>query len=370
MNVLSLFDGMSCGRSAVERAGFEVTNYFASEIDRYAISVAQYNYPDTIQLGDVQNWREWNLPKIDLLLAGSPCQGFSLAGKGLNFEDPRSKLFFEFYEILMTYSPKYFLLENVPMKKMWEDVITDHVGVDPIEINSALVSAQNRRRLYWTDIPNVEQPADREIYLRDILLEDAVEPVLSNVYHGFGENKTRIHYDKSVTIRPSTGGGHVASVARKPSYWGVAQRGRYEHDGSTSQRYELSQEEKANALTTVQKDSLYLSEAELDYMSRRVNDGRDHWDFGHHSDVENSKSSAVVANFFKGVPYNVLKEAGIVRKFHPVECERLQTVPDNYTQFGRVGYEIENISNTQRYRMLGNGWTVEVIAHILREMDI
>ena len=147
MNVLSLFDGVSCGQIALERAGIKVDNYYASEIDKHAITVTQNNYPNTIQLGDVQKWHEWELPKIDLLIGGSPCQGFSFAGKQLNFNDPRSKLFFEFVDVLKYYKPKYFLFENVKMKQEYQDVITEHLGVEPIEINSSLVSAQNRIRL-------------------------------------------------------------------------------------------------------------------------------------------------------------------------------------------------------------------------------
>ena len=141
MKVLSLFDGISCGQVALERAGIKVDNYFASEIDKYAIKVTQKNYPNTIQLGDVCNIKGNELPKIDLLIGGSPCQGFSFAGKQLNFNDPRSELFFEFVRILKEVKPKYFLLENVKMKKEYQNVISKHLGVEPIEINSALVSA-------------------------------------------------------------------------------------------------------------------------------------------------------------------------------------------------------------------------------------
>ena len=171
VNVLSLFDGMSCGRLALERAGFPVTNYFASEIDKYAIQVAKANFPDTVHLGDVtkiqthdgrlfvhdEQWQTFNKGaykrKIDLLIGGSPCQGFSFAGKQLNFDDPRSKLFFEFVRLLKALKPKYFLLENVNMKKEYQDVISDLLGCKPVDINSNRVSAQNRRRLYWTNIP-------------------------------------------------------------------------------------------------------------------------------------------------------------------------------------------------------------------------
>src|SRR5574344_2950107 len=167
MNVLSLFDGISCGQLALQKAGIRVDKYFASEIDKYAIKVTQENFPDTVQLGDVTQWRTWELPKIDLLIGGSPCQGFSFAGKQLNFSDPRSKLFFEYVKVLQKTKPKYFLLENVKMKQECQDVISRYLGVEPIEINSSLVSAQNRKRLYWTNIPNVTQPEDKCILLLD-----------------------------------------------------------------------------------------------------------------------------------------------------------------------------------------------------------
>ena len=162
MNVLSLFDGMSCGRIALDRARIPYKFYIASEIDRWAIQIARKNYPDTIHLGNVLNVDVEDLPKIDLLIGGSPCQGFSFAGKQLNFDDPRSELFFEFVRLFKECNPKYFLLENVPMKKEYVDIITGYLGVEPIIINSALVSAQNRKRLYWTNIP-VEQPEDKNI---------------------------------------------------------------------------------------------------------------------------------------------------------------------------------------------------------------
>ena len=169
MNVLSLFDGMSCGQIALDQLGIKVDNYFAAEIDKFAIQVAEKNYPNTIHLGDVKQIRGDVLPQIDLLIGGSPCQGFSFAGKQLNFDDPRSALFFEFVRLLDETKPKYFLLENVRMKQEYQDVITEYLGVKPILINSALVSAQNRNRLYWTNIPNITQPEDRGLLLRDVL---------------------------------------------------------------------------------------------------------------------------------------------------------------------------------------------------------
>lgn len=166
MNVLSIFDGMSCGRIALERAGIKVDNYYASEIDKYAIQIAKKNYPDIIHIGDVTKVKANDLPKIDLLIGGSPCQGFSFAGKQLNFEDERSKLFFEFVRLLEECKPKYFLLENVKMKKEYQDIISSYLGVEPIKINSSLVSAQNRERLYWTNIPNIRQPEDKGIFIK------------------------------------------------------------------------------------------------------------------------------------------------------------------------------------------------------------
>ena len=321
MNVLSLFDGISCGQVALERAGIKVDKYYASEIDKHAISITQKNYPKTEQTGDVTKVKGNKYKGVDLLMGGSPCQGFSFAGKQLNFTDPRSRLFFEFVRILDEAQPRYFLLENVKMKQEYQNIISKYLGVEPIEINSSLVSAQNRKRLYWTNIPGVCMPEDKGVLLKDIVLSDVVPVALHNLYGGFKEKTVRVFENKSPTIRTAAGGGHI------PSF--------------------------------VKKDLLYSQKA-LDYMDRKVKDGRTHWDFKHYSDVRNDKSATVVANFFKGVPYNVFKDWDCIRKFSPIECERLQTLPDNYT---------EGVSNTQRYKAVGNGWTVDVIAHILRGIN-
>lgn len=161
MNVLSLFDGISCGRVALERAGIQVDKYYASEIDKHAMFVSNNNYPDTIQLGDITKIN--SLENIDLLIGGSPCQGFSLAGKQLAFDDPRSKLYFEYERLLEETNPKYWLLENVRMKQEHEDVISSRLGVKPIKINSNKVSAQNRERLYWTNIPVTKDIPNKNI---------------------------------------------------------------------------------------------------------------------------------------------------------------------------------------------------------------
>ena len=271
MNVLSLFDGLSGGMIALERASIKVDNYFASEIDKYAIKISQHNYPNIVQLGDVTEWREWELPEIDLILAGSPCQGFSFAGKQLNFDDPRSKLFFEFADILEHYKPKYFMLENVKMKKESEQVITERLGVEPIEINSALVSAQNRKRLYWTNIPNIKQPEDKVIFINDFISD-----------------------------------GHLAAI-----------RGRYLDDKKTAQFIEYRKDKKTNTLTTVKKDNVVAEK----YIEGKV--------------------------LASNVKYRYLSAE---------EYEILQNLPIGYTSC---------VPETQRYKAIGNGWTIDVIAHIL-----
>ena len=168
INVLSLFDGMSCGQIALNRLGIKVSKYYASEIDKAPMKVTQHNYPETIQVGDVTKVKGEDLPQIDLLIGGSPCQGFSFAGKKLNFEDPRSILFFEFARLLDECKPTYFLLENVKMKKEWQDVISDLLGVQPMRINSSKFTAAKRDRLYWTNIPNISEPIDKEISFDEI----------------------------------------------------------------------------------------------------------------------------------------------------------------------------------------------------------
>ena len=595
MNILSLFDGMSCGRLALDRLGIKVDKYYASEIDKYAIQVSSANYPDIIQIGDVCDVKGEDYPDIDLVLAGSPCQGFSFAGNQLAFDDPRSALFFEFVRILKEVKPKYFLLENVKMKKEFLDVISEQVGVEPILINSALVSAQNRLRYYWTNIPGVEQPEDRGIVLRDILetepdekydiSEAKVDRVLNakrgkgffynedsekigtviagyhkeptdgsyieqhkpvkhternrrhlkmpdekslcmtaTMYKGAGNNgmtlvpmkpikvgmaveevKVRKHevdleklqqllreakanvkktnkqiaeetdlpitkvehwfrtdssfaipsddiwfklkevldikddsfdaqimefiyrdgvYEstqrvyseegKSPTItasnkeqlievralteqrteeskrirkehRQRTGkdwsprGGkemvpredgkmntlttsltksHILEIERLPDgVKGGALRGRQvSDDDSWTQQLETRDDDKSNALTTVQKDSIVVSTKPNQINPSKKASGKQPYmqDRVFH---EEGKSHALTASFADRTNVGTSVDDLHWRKLTPLECERLQTVPDNYTN---------HVSNTQSYKMLGNGWTIEVIAHILK----
>lgn len=335
MNILSLFDGMSCGQIALKRAGVKIDNYFASEIDKYTIQITQKNYPNTIQLGDINNWREWNLPKIDLLMGGSPCQGFSNAGLGLNFDDPRSKLFFIFVDILNYCKDKNpnskWLLENVKMKKEWQDIISDILGIQPILINSALVSAQNRKRLYWTNILGITQPKDKHIYLKDIL-ENNSDINLNNIR------------SKSKTIRI---GGRKSPLNSKQEWDNIYVK-TIPHG---YMKENVVEREKYPSLVGQDPSTKYLiqvGEANIkghDIIKRIYSpDGK----------------SLALTNMQGGHRQPKISEDTITwRKLTSLECERLQTVPDNYT---------EGVSNTQRYKMLGNGWTVDVIAHVLNFM--
>ena len=274
-NVLSLFDGMSCGQIALNRAGISYDKYYACEIDKYAIQVTMSNYPDTIQLGSVTDLKASDLPKIDLLIGGSPCQGFSFAGKQLNFNDPRSKLFFEYVRLLKECKPKYFLLENVGMKRKHQDVISKFLDVGPIEINSSLVSAQNRPRIYWCNW-GVKQPKDKNILLKDI--KDAGIKLIDVL-----EN---LNFDKAPYVEN------------------------------------------------------YISSRPVNYKTEKF-----------------KTIMAGAGSRTRGI--GICNDDGWWRKLTPIECERLQTVPNNYTSC---------VSDSQRYRMLGNGWTVDVIVHIFNSM--
>lgn len=247
MNILSLFDGMSCGQIALNRLGVKVDKYYSSELDKYAIKVTQKNFPNTIQLGDVTKWREWDIDwsSIDLLQGGSPCQGFSFAGKQLAFNDPRSKLFFVYVDILnhiKQHNPNVkFLLENVRMKKEYLDVISEHLGVQPVLINSALVSAQNRHRYYWTNLGEIQQPEDKFIWLRHILQDEVDEKYYmspewhiwwsKNAIFQLQKKYSSIDADKAITM-----------TARQYASWNgnyVQRLGHYNNGGQGDRIYSI-----------------------------------------------------------------------------------------------------------------------------------
>lgn len=378
INVLSLFDWMSCGRIALERAGMKVWDYFASEIDKFAIQVAKKNYPDIEHVGDVQKvsyrpseiltWNIWTedikcIPtNIDILIWWSPCQWFSKAGKQLNFEDLRSKLFFEFVRILREVKPKYFLLENVRMKPEFERTITQYLDwVEPILINSSLVSAQNRERLYWigelqengkymtVDIP---QPEDKKIFLKDILQDQVdekyylsqklIEWFLSKQSEFKDRFKISSWDDKWACLTAKNQG---SAITQTYILW-AAQRWR-KKNWVISQELEINPSWKSNCITTVSKDSLVLFNTHPSWK-------------GQNGNVYDTSKKSPTLTTNKGEWVKILQDVWRIRKLTPIECERLQTVPDNYT---------DCVSNSQRYKMLWNGWTIDVIAHILSHLD-
>ena len=399
ITVLSLFDGMSCGQLALQKLGIKVKQYYAAEIDKHAIQVTQHNFPNTIQLGDVTKVFAKDLPKIDLLIGGSPCQGFSFAGKQLAFDDPRSKLFFEFVRLKNECNPTYFMLENVKMKKEFEIIISKYMGVAPIEINSALLSAQNRVRLYWTNIAAepyglfgdmqcmIPQPKDKGILLRDILqsnvadkyylTDKAIDRLNKAQLIGI---KAKVDPEKSGTITIKNQSGQlaidnsttliVASRGRNPENPKIRESGL-----ETEQHLEPRFDGKTNCITSVKKDNLVMqlnpsteSGGVQPYQQNRIYDIDGispalmaQMSCGTHAIMEKSPCLHGFEHGTNGQLNKQLAKGGLIRRLTEVECERLQTVPDNYTSI---------VSSTQRYRMLGNGWTVDVIAHILSFMAL
>lgn len=312
MKVLSLFDGIACGRLALERAGIKVDEYFASEVCDYSMKIATKNFPDIIEVGDIRDINGNNFKDIDLLIGGSPCQSFSFAGKqigmvtktkqdiinleqylklkesGFEFEG-YSYLFWEYARILKEIKPKYFLLENVKMAKKWEKIITEALGVEPILINSELVSAQSRERLYWTNIPNITQPQNKHIYIDDI--------IQNNIEHTYLP-RTRLDYNN----------------------------------------YDKSKVDK----------SIFKNTAITIGNSRR-------WG----NFVRNNGKAFTLRRI---EPNGILDENYNIRRYTPIECERLQTLPDNYTL-------IDGIKNSERFEAIGNGWTVDVISYIFKNLN-
>lgn len=343
MIVLSLFDGMSCGRLALERAGITVDKYYASEIDKHAIKVSSANWPENINLGSVTNWREWDIDwsKVDLILAGSPCQGFSFAGKQLAFNDPRSILYFEFERILKhirRYNPAVqFMLENVKMKKIHVDVITKRLNVEPVLIDSTLVSAQSRKRYYWANW-KINIPDDKGVWLLDILENLPSCPIGIAVR------------DKSRTLRVGSRNSPFDSRQQWDSpFYRMNKKGELKvsidkagcltggaHSGGNHSDMDILciNPKQDNGKRTYQQDRIYST-------------------YG--------KSPALTASL-NGRFYVGLDDA-IWRRYSITECERLQTVPDGYTQN-------KDVSASQCYKMLGNGWTVDVIVNNLSSMPI
>lgn len=351
-NILSLFDGISGAQIALERAGIEYDNYYASETDKYAISITQKHYPKTIQLGNVEFINGSELPDIWLLIGGSPCTSLSCAAgqKESGLEKGESGLFWEYIRILNEVKPEYFLLENVAsMKKADRETITKIMGVEPIMINSALVSAQQRKRLYWTNIKGIEQPEDKHIYLKDVLESGYTEkeksyPIVATINKGIArdyllKSQRQMVFNKPVRVDTIGKGGQAGRV--------------YSIDGKSVC---LS----ANGGGRGAKTGLY---AIYNHYNKSVNFNKS-YAVGSHSNVLTSKSGQCVITDMTNFN-NVSNDIGLrelkpyIRKLTPLECERLQTLPENYTK---------GISSRQRYKAIGNGFTIDVIVHILQSM--
>jgi DNA-cytosine methyltransferase len=363
VNVLSLFDGISCGQVALQRAGIPVTRYLASEIEKHPITITQHNWPATVQLGDVVAVRQMvqlgMLPAIDLLIGGSPCQGFSNAGRGAGFADPRSQLFFEYVRIKALLKPRWFLLENVKMKKADMDIISFWLEVEPAFINSADFSAQNRQRYYWTNIP-ISPWSDRGILLRDILQhlptdgkgETVRKRTRFNAPAGFpfirlntkGEMKSGI--DKAGCL---TAGGHSAG---NHSDMDII------HCDDFTRRYSVTEWER---LQTLPDDYTLVKRYKVNRTpSREVmwSDGKGNGSKGTCKNITDAdKSNCLTTINDRWNNAGLVQFEDFCRYLTPIEYERLQTLPDDYTQV---------VPDSARYKALGNGWTVDVIAHILK----
>lgn len=370
MRVYSPFDGISCGQVALKRNGIYPTTYIASEVDKYPIAVTQYNFPNTIQIGDINNVNPHSIKDIDLMIGGSPCQDVSFSGKGKGLiKGERSNLFFKWAEHLDIIKPKYFLLENVRMKQEYQDIISNTLGVKPIMIPSSLVSAQKRDRWYWTNIP-FDMPKDKHIFLQDIVEDGYVDRDKSfcldaNYFKGgnlktyFEKHRRQLVFDdhsciqvgeadikgydiikrvysrkgKAPTLTTMQGGhrepkvicGQMIGRKINPK---TNKRDDYNPNIKAEQRIELRGDEKSGALTTVQKDNLVVTDK--------------YW-----------------------------------RSLTPKECERLQTLDDDYTMFGdfedtkilnktKDDHFLKEVSKTQRYKMLGNAWCVDVVTEIFK----
>lgn len=453
MKVLSLFDGISACRLALTRSGINVDTYYTSEIDKYATQISKHHYPDAIRLGDVTKWEEWNIDwaSIDIVTGGSPCQGFSFAGKQLAFDDPRSKLFFvleDIFKHVLKHNPKaYFLLENVRMKKEFQDIITKRIGVEPIKINSSLVSSQNRVRLYWTNIQGVTQPEDKGLVLKDIIESD-VESVLSDkelalmyrseskkayvprikraksmneksntltcsiakgVPHGvierpcepreFNQDSLCHHAATATDIKgnesvkrvyaetgkaptlTTMGGGHrepkvlipLDKVINDNRVKGITEndRGLRPHKGDDKKsglsEYGriLKQEAKTDTLTTNHSPKVLVGRM----VGRKINPETGKRD-DYNPNLVTEQRIEPRLDEKCGTLTTVQKDNLLVntsnllyRKLTPLECERLQTFDDHWTYVEKENGK-QLVSNSQRYKAIGNAWTVDVIAHI------
>ena len=362
MYVLSLFDGMSCGQIALNKLGKTPTKYYASEVDKYAIKTAKKNYPDTIHLGDINDWKDWDIEWkfIDIVIGGFPCQSWSVAGLQQGDRDNRGQLFWVMLDIMkhvLDHNPNAkYLMENVRMSNAFEKYITYHTeralpNVNKYLINSSLVSAQNRKRFYWTNIEGIEQPKDRGVILKDILEDGLTDRTKSHCLDAnyFKGGNLKSYFEK-----------HRRQLVFSPN--GMCHVGDADLNGNQSIKRVYHEDGKAPTLTTMggghREPKVLVKGARM--VGRRLDASGTRKDndksipIKQMIEVRDDDKTNCLTTVTKD---SILVENMSWRKLTPLECERLQTVPDGYT---------EGVSNTQRYKMLGNGWTVDVIAHILK----
>jgi len=374
MRVLSLFDGISCGRIALDNLQVKIDKYYSFEIDKYATKVSQSNWNDIDYLGDIKNFDSWyevnHKPSIDLILCGSPCQGFSQASKDkLNFDHPQSKLFFDFVKILKQVKPKYFLLENVKMKKEWRDIISSYVGVEPILINSSIFSAQSRQRYYWTNIPLNPLPEDQGIVLKDILEDGNQVDLVGKL--GTKLLKSDIQKASTLLARDYKGWNNFGMSGVKittPQQVGKADninghdilKRVYSEEGKSPTLNTCSGGNREVKILDVRATRERRTEEAKKIRKENIKNGKDTTPFRAKEIVlkDNEKANTLTTRDNRENDIQIeTEEKFIWRRLSVIECERLQTVPDNYTQA---------VSNTQRLKQLGNGWNVKTIEHILK----
>jgi DNA-cytosine methyltransferase len=374
IKVLSCFDGISIAQQALKELDIPIDTYYSSEIDKYAISITQKNFPNTIQLGDIKDIKGEDFKDIDLIIGGSPCQDLSIAKKNREgLKGSRSVLFYDFVRLVKEIKPKYFILENVnSMPKEAKQVITEELwGIEPVMINAALVSAQNRKRLFWVGKRvdhnykkvKIEQPKDKNILLKDILESEVDEKYyvkLSDRWNtkrlkedGIGYNPYSDTPIKDKSRALNTVCGSVTAKNTTTIKVGSLNKGGqgdrvYSPDGKS---VNLS----ANGGGRGAKTGLYLTWG----VTSRTRNGKKQIE---HNGLEK-------ANAMTSVQTDSMVDVGnVIRKLTPIECERLMTVPDNFTAKGITEKGEVDISNTQRYKTLGNGFNCEVVKHILKTL--
>ena len=397
INVLSLFDGMAGGLTAAKRAGLTVRNYYASEIDKYAMAVAKYNHPEIKHIGCIKKVSVRDLEKIDLVLAGPPCQGFSCCGSRLDFDDDRSKLFFNAIEILrkvQKINPDVkFLIENVSsMRKNVKENLSDIIGVQPIEVNSNLVSAQNRNRLYWTNLPNIGKPKDKGIYLGNIIESDVYDKYYLHKNRIFGKStinrlvdSLRFPDGKAKSLFTEQGFSKIKNTCLVKIT--TAPKGKRSIKNLVDAL--KFDDEKSRALTS--SGARNISGSNSTCLIVKSHSGKNPGEIktiDEKTPTLSSSSRVDINHLFQMIRENGSRETFLkacnkldaifpacytnysFRRLTPVECERLQTMCDNSTKYGVFeSGKTKHISNTQRYKMIGNGWTIDTIVNFLNQME-